>query len=141
MFAMQGNQFIDGRRGSACDWLSCSSMSLAGQRALPGQSANAWNTIQQEVMAGHVRPCRPLLQERRQHDELRLGRQGRSGGTNYLIGYNRTDDDGMMPFHEGSMRHNFRLNVDQSMRQDLTISASALVLALRTQTSRATCSS
>jgi TonB-linked SusC/RagA family outer membrane protein len=132
MFAMQGNQFIDAT-GQPCDWLDCSSVALAGQRALPGQAASAWNTIQQEswpVTYDHV----DRFFKNGDNMTNYVSIQGRSGGTNYLIGYNRTDDQGVMPFHDGSMRHNFRLNVDQSMRQDLTVSASASYSRMRTQT-------
>jgi hypothetical protein len=61
--------------------------------------------------------------------------QGRSGGTNFLVSYNRLDEDGIYRFHAGQLRHTLRMNVDQSMRPDLTLSASAAYTRNRYQTS------
>ena len=60
---------------------------------------------------------------------------GRSGGTNYHISYNRQRDEGIMPGQEGQTRQGFRLNVDQSVRRDITLSASANYTKGRANTS------
>jgi TonB-linked SusC/RagA family outer membrane protein len=127
----------DGRfvnaQGVACAWLECQSVSLAGQKALPGQPANTWNTLQQETWPGTTYDHMDRFFSSGASISNYVSIAGRSGGTNYLLGYNRLDEDGILPYHEGQVRHTFRLNVDQSMRNDLTVSGSAMYTRNRYQ--------
>jgi TonB-linked SusC/RagA family outer membrane protein len=133
-FEMQGNQFV-AQNGQPCDWLACPSIRLAGQRKLPGQAASAWNTIQQETWPGVTYDHMERFYRAGTAMTNYASVQGRSGGTNYLISYNNLVDEGVLPYHEGQKRHGLRLNVDQSMRQDLTVSATAQYTRQRYQPS------
>jgi TonB-linked SusC/RagA family outer membrane protein len=133
-FAMQGDQFLDAQ-GRPCDFVRCPSVRLAGQRAAPGASANEWNTVQQESWPGQTYDHMETFFTSGASITNSVSVQGRSGGTNFLVSYNRLDEDGIYRFHAGQMRHGFRLNLDQSMRQDLTLSASAAYTRNRFQPS------
>lgn len=124
-FAMSGNQFTQ-QDGTPCDWLNCKSVRLAGQKALPGTSANAWNTIQQETWPGVTYDHVDRFFKGGDYMTNYIGVAGRSGGTNFNVTYNRQADQGILPYHDGATRHNFRVNVDQSIRPNLTMSATAL---------------
>jgi TonB-linked SusC/RagA family outer membrane protein len=126
-FAMtpDGSAFINGATGQPCQFIECNSVVLAGQRALPGSAANEWNTIQQEAWPGQTYDHMDRFFRAGNTMTNYVSVAGRSGGTNYNLSYNRFDNEGILPYHEGELRHTFRLNVDQSMRQDLTVSASA----------------
>ncbi|MGH7576188.1 MAG: SusC/RagA family TonB-linked outer membrane protein [Longimicrobiales bacterium] len=123
-FAMteDGSQFLSSD-GEACDWLECDNVALAGQRRQADESASLWNTVQRESWPGvtydHVdRFFNPGL-----HMTNSVSVAGRSGGTNYRISYNRLHEDGVMEGHGGEVRHTIRLNMDQSIRDDITVSA------------------
>lgn len=125
-FAMDGNQFID-QSGNRCDFILCTSApSLAGQRALPGDPAGEWNTVQREEWPGQTYDHVDRFFRGGQYLNGSLSVAGRSGGTNYLISYNRQDNEGILPYHDGNLRQTFRINLDQSVRNDLTVSASAM---------------
>ncbi len=124
-FAMQGDQFLQ-QDGTPCDWLNCKSVRLAGQMALPGAAASAWNTIQQEEWPGRTYDHVDRFFQGGNYMTNYLGVAGRSGGTNFNVTFNRQDDGGILPFHDGAVRNNFRVNVDQSIRSNLTLSATAL---------------
>ena len=126
-------QFIDSG-GDSCEWLHCSSVQLAGQRALDGQSANAFNTVQKEEWPGVTYDHVDRFFTGGDFLHSYVSAAGRSGATNFHVSYSRQDDQGILPFHRGSLRHNFRVNVDQGVRDDLTLSASATVGQTRTQT-------
>lgn len=119
-----GSQFLNAA-GDPCDWLECGSVQLAGQRALEGQSASAWNTIQMESWPGRTYDQVSEFFTGGQFIQNYVGAQGRSGATNYHVSYSNLQDEGVMPGHEGFDRHNFRLNLDQSVRSDLQLSGSA----------------
>jgi TonB-linked SusC/RagA family outer membrane protein len=125
-FAMtpDGTQFINSA-GNPCVWLACTSVRLAGQRALTGAPANAWNTIQQEAWPGQTYDHVERFFTGGQYMTNYVSVAGRSGATNYLVSYNRQNDEGIMPGHSGRLAHSFRMNVDQSVRQNMTVSASA----------------
>ena len=119
-----GTQFINSA-GVPCVWLECNSVRLAGQRALAGDPAGDWNTIQQEAWPGQTYDHVERFFRGGQFMQNYVSVAGRSGATNYLISYNRQNDEGIMPGHRGSLAQSFRLNVDQSVRQDVMVSASA----------------
>ena len=118
------SQFISAN-GQPCAWARCPSVSLAGQRAMPGQAANAWNTIQQEEWPGVTYDHVERFFRGGQYMTNYASVSGRSGGTNYHISYNRQNEEGIMPGQDGLLRQTFRLNVDQAVRTDITLSASA----------------
>jgi TonB-linked SusC/RagA family outer membrane protein len=129
----QRHQFLqtsDGRfvdsGGNPCEWIRCAGVSLAGQMALPGESRNEWNTIQRESWPGQTYDHVERFFRGGEFMTNQVSVSGRSGGTNYLVSYNRQDNEGIMPFRKGDLRHQFRVNVDQSVRTDLTVSATAM---------------
>jgi TonB-linked SusC/RagA family outer membrane protein len=124
-FLVRDGKFIQ-QDGIPCDWLQCQSVSLAGQMALPGQTRNAWNTIQQEEWPGVTYDHVDRFFRNGGFLTTYMGMAGRSGSTNFNVSYNRQDDQGILPFHDGAQRHIFRVNVDQSIVSNLTVSASAL---------------
>lgn len=125
-FAMtgDGSMFLDAS-GEPCAWLECGSVRLAGQRALPGQQPGSWNTIQLEQWPGTTYNHVDEFFTGGQFLQNSFSAEGRSGATNYHISYSNLQDEGVMPGHEGFDRNNFRLNLDQSVREDLQLSGSA----------------
>jgi len=124
-FLTESGKFIQ-QDGTPCDWLNCKSVSLAGQMALPGEARSAWNTIQQEEWPGVTYDHVDRFYQNGNYLTTYLGMAGRAGATNFNVSYNRQDDGGILPFHQGAQRHNFRVNVDQSISNNVTVSASAL---------------
>jgi TonB-linked SusC/RagA family outer membrane protein len=124
-FATLNGKFVQ-QDGVTCDWLQCKSVKLAGQKALSGQAATAWNTIQQEEWPGVTYDHVDRFFRGGNYMTNYVGVAGRSGGTNFNITYNRQRDEGILPYHDGAERNNFRVNVDQSIRTNMTVSASAL---------------
>jgi TonB-linked SusC/RagA family outer membrane protein len=124
-FLMQNGQFID-QSGNSCDFVLCGSApQLAGQMALAGEPNNEWNTIMQEAWPGATYDHVERFFRGGNYMTNSVSVAGRSGGTNYLVSYNRLDNEGIMPGQEGQLRHNFRVNLDQAVRTDVTVSASA----------------
>jgi TonB-linked SusC/RagA family outer membrane protein len=111
--------------GVPCVWLECASVRLAGQRAIGDAPAGAWNTIQQEAWPGQTYDHVERFFRGGDFLSNYASVAGRSGATNYLVSFNRQDDEGIMPGHRGRLQNSFRINVDQSVRQDMTVSASA----------------
>src|SRR5690606_1220053 len=120
-----GSKFLDGE-GNPCDFVYCDNVQLAGQMALPGESKNEWNTIQQERWPGQTYDHVDRFFRGGNFMTNSVSAAGRSGGTNYLVSYNRQENEGIMPNRQGQLRHNFRLNLDQAVREDITVSASAM---------------
>lgn len=136
-FAMtpDSTKFLDAA-GNPCDWLMCPSVRLAGQFRDRQYNLNAqgqpvplapgpWNTVQRERWPG------------RTYDQVRefftdgpfqqhyVGVDGRAGATNFHASYAFLRERGVMPGQDGFRRHTFRLNVDQAVRPQLSVSASA----------------
>jgi TonB-linked SusC/RagA family outer membrane protein len=118
-----GTQFVQSN-GEACDWLTCDNVALAGQRSL-GESAGLWNTIQREQWPGQTYDHVDRFFDPGTHMTNSVSASGRSGATNYHLSFSRVQEDGVMEGHGGQERNSFRVNVDQSMREDLTVSAMA----------------
>lgn len=125
-FRMEDGQFVDSN-GNRCDFVMCgSSPQLAGQRALPGATVDEWNTVQREEWPGRTYDHVDRFFTGGEYLNMNLSVSGRSGGTNYVVSYSRQDDEGILPYHRGNERQSFRINLDQSVRSNLMISASAL---------------
>ena len=125
-FAMtpDGSRFLDAQ-GNPCDWLDCPSVGPAGQNALPGRGASNWNTIHREAWPGVTYDHVEEFFQGGDFMQNYISAEGRSGATNYHVSFSNLQDEGVMPGHEGFDRHNFRLNLDQSVRSGLTLSGSA----------------
>ena len=51
--------------------------------------------------------------------------EGRAGATNFHVSFNNLREEGVVPGLEGLNRNNFRVNVDQAIRSNVSVSASA----------------
>jgi TonB-linked SusC/RagA family outer membrane protein len=111
--------------GVPCRWLECSSVQLAGQGAGPGQVANAWNTYATQSWPGQTFDQVQAITQRGGFAQQSVSVEGRSGATNFFASFSRTEDQGILPGFDGYRRNNFRVNVDQSVRPTLQLSASA----------------
>lgn len=113
--------------GQECDWLDCPSVGgvrLAGQWA-NGGPANAWNTVQENPWPGGARDQVQEFFRNGNFGEHYVSASGRSGNTNFHVSFSNMKDEGVMPGQDGFKRNNFRVNVDQSIRDGLEVSASA----------------
>lgn len=125
-----GSQFVDSSTGQACDWLDfgsvtgCTSPALAGQAAGTG-TRNQWNTYQSQPWPGGARDQVDVFFEGGDFMENYVAASGRQGATNFHISFANTSNEGVMPGQEGLDRQSFRVNVDQTVRQNLQVSASA----------------
>jgi TonB-linked SusC/RagA family outer membrane protein len=121
-YAMQDGMFVN-TDGTLCTWLECSSPRMAGQRAAAGENPTIWNTFQTNDWPqtfDHV----ALFFNPGDFLQNYLSAEGRSGQTNYHASVTHLNEQGVMPGQEGFQRLNFRLNLDQSVRDNLTVSAS-----------------
>ena len=119
-----GTAFIDGTDGTECQWLDCGSVQLAGQAA-NGGSANEWNTYTNQAWPGRTYNNVDRFFDGGDHMENYVSASGRTGGTNFHISFSNLQQGGIMRGLEGFNRNNFRLNVDQNIRDNFTASASA----------------
>ena len=129
-FAMtaDGSRFID-PEGNPCAWLECSNVSLAGQRAPEGATVNDWNTVMANTWPGVTHDHVAEFFTGGRFMQNYLSAEGRSGATNYHVSFSQLDDQGVMPGQGGFDRQNFRINIDQSVRPDITLSGSAFYSA------------
>jgi TonB-linked SusC/RagA family outer membrane protein len=117
------DQFLTGA-GDPCAWLQCPNVGLAGQMARPGESPNSWNTIQNNPWPqtfDHVDRFFDAGNWLQNH----ISAEGRSGRTNFHISMQNLREEGVLPGQSGRDRTNFRLNLDQEVRDDVLVSASA----------------
>jgi TonB-linked SusC/RagA family outer membrane protein len=126
VYALDGDKFIERGTGKRCDYLNCTrALVEAGQTAAAGQSPNAWNTYQNVAWPGQTFNQVDRFFTGGDFMSNYLSVSGRSGATNYHVSYNNLDDPGVMIGHGGLDRHNFRVNLDQTVRENISISASA----------------
>lgn len=120
-----GTAFIDGSDGSECQWLDCTSVQLAGQAAAPGETVTEWNTFTNQAWPGRTYNNVDRFFNGGDHMENYVSASGRTGGTNFHVSFSNLGQGGIMRGLEGFNRNNFRVNLDQSVRDDITASASA----------------
>ncbi|UCC73551.1 MAG: SusC/RagA family TonB-linked outer membrane protein [Gemmatimonadota bacterium] len=121
-----GSQFIDGD-GNPCDFLTCDgSVVLAGQlRDDPADPVNEWNTVADQEWPGGTWDQVETFFEEATFLQNYISATGRTNATNFHVSYSWMKDGAVMPGQEGFERNNFRLNVDQGIRENLIVSASA----------------
>ena len=121
-----GRLFIDGITRQPCEFRFCNTVRLAGQRAAPGQSPTRWNSFMDQPFPETfdnlkaVFPGGNLIQ---QHVAV----QGSTGATNFNVAYSYLHDEGILAGQDGFRRHNVRFNLDQSLRDNLSVFTSAFV--------------
>jgi TonB-linked SusC/RagA family outer membrane protein len=86
---------------------------------------DAWDTYQANPWPRGAHDQVEAFFETGRFSENRISAEGRSGATNFLVSFSRLDDGGIFRGFQGLQRNNFRLNVDQSVRSDVQVSASA----------------
>ncbi|HEX7049188.1 MAG TPA: SusC/RagA family TonB-linked outer membrane protein [Longimicrobiales bacterium] len=119
-------KFISGD-GVECDWFECPAVGgvvLAGQGATSG-GANAWNTFQSNPWPGGTHDQVEQFFDSGVFNENYVSASGRSGATNFHVSFSNLSDPGVMLGLEGLKRNNFRVNVDQSVLENLQLSAMA----------------
>jgi TonB-linked SusC/RagA family outer membrane protein len=118
----------DGRfrlsNGTPCSFLECTSLRLAGQRAGTG-TPSEWNTFQSNVYPGTTYDQVDRFFQSGPFRQNYFAAEGRAGATNFHVSYSNLGDEGVLPGLEGLNRNNFRLNVDQAIRSNVSVSASA----------------
>lgn len=124
-FEVVNGQFISGN--TACpSILECpGSPNYAGQRRGTG-TANTWNTFAIEPFPGPIYDQVDRFFRTGTFAQNYVSAEGRAGATNFNVSYSNLRDSGIMRGHDGFNRHNFRLNLDQAVREDVTVSASAM---------------
>jgi TonB-linked SusC/RagA family outer membrane protein len=110
-----GTQFVD-NDGTYCTWLDCSQPRESG--------ANAWSTYQENVWPGQTFDQVERFFTNGNYLQSNLSAEGRSGRTNFHVSASRLDQEGILRFTPGFKRSNFRVNVDQSVVDNLTIQSS-----------------
>ena len=118
-----GTMFVD-NNGTPCHFLDCSSPQLAGQTAGTA-TAGAWNTFATNPWPGGTYDQVGRFFEGGDWMETYVSASGRTGGTNFHASFSNTNEGGVMTSQRGFERKNFRLNLDQNIREDIQLSASA----------------
>lgn len=126
-FKMIDGKIVD-KDDQPCDYFeTCSGPQLAGQKAKPGEAANVWNTYMKEEWPGKTYNQIDEFFDPGAFMQHYIAASGRSGATNFHISFSHQNDDGVMPGMRGFTRNNFRINLDQSVLSNLTISASSFI--------------
>ena len=110
-----GTQFVD-NDGTYCNWLECSQPRESG--------ADAWSTYQENPWPGQTFDQVQRFFTNGNYLQSNLSAEGRSGRTNFHVSASRLDQEGVLRFTPGFKRTNFRVNVDQSVVDNLTIQSS-----------------
>ena len=136
-----GSQFIDAE-GNPCDWLDCESVVAANQRPrqLTDEQGNPiFDADGDPVMAGSTWSTFQIEEYPQTFDHVDrffdpgmfiqnyFSAEGRSGRTNFNASISHLGEDGILPGIEGYERINFRLNLDQSVRPNLSLSGTTFI--------------
>ena len=117
-------RFVD-RSGNPCDYMTCPNLRLAGQRAPNPASADDFNTFQTQAWPGQTYDQVARMFREGEYRQNSFSAEGRAGATNFHVSFNNLRDEGILIGQDGLDRNNFRLNVDQAIRSNLSVSASA----------------
>ncbi len=110
-----GTQFVD-NDGTYCNWLDCSQPRESG--------ADAWSTYQENQWPGQTFDQVKRFFTGGGYLQSNISAEGRSGRTNFHVSGSHLDQEGIMRYTPGFKRNNFRVNVDQSVVDNLTIQSS-----------------
>ncbi len=123
-YLIENGQFRVG--STPCDIMECTGVPVyAGQRAGPGEAASVWNSFVLEDYPGGAYDQVDRFFRDGNFMQTYVSAEGRAGATNFNASYSNMNEQGIMRGHDGFNRHNFRLNLDQSIREDVNVSASA----------------
>ena len=122
-----GQRFIT-EEGTECEWLLCGGRpALAGNAAWreAGSTASDWNSVQTVQWPGQTYDQVERFFQNGDFLQNYISAAGRAGATNFHVSVSNLREDGVMPGRNGFDRTNFRVNVDQSMLENLNVQASA----------------
>nr|NIO32127.1 SusC/RagA family TonB-linked outer membrane protein [Gemmatimonadota bacterium] len=123
-----GQQFIN-TAGEPCVFLSCDGFRLAGNANYrdPLDTPNEWNTVATVEWPDDPGAFDQVDKYFEEGVFLQnyIAATGRTGSTNFHASFSWMKDEAVMPGQDGFDRTNFRVNLDQSVRQNLIVSASA----------------
>ena len=119
-----GGLFINAD-GTTCAWLLCKNPQLAGQKAVAGAPADAWNTYQTQNWPGPTYNQIERFFTASNFMQNYVAADGRSGATNYHVSASNMRDPGVMQGLAPFNRTNVRVNVDQNVIPSLQVQTSA----------------
>jgi TonB-linked SusC/RagA family outer membrane protein len=123
-----GQQFIN-TAGEPCFFLSCAGFRLAGNASYrdPLVAANEWNTVATVDWPDDPGTFDQVATFFDDGAFLQnsVAATGRTGSTNFHASFSWMKDGAVLPGQDGFDRTNFRLNLDQSVRQNLVVSFSS----------------
>jgi TonB-linked SusC/RagA family outer membrane protein len=121
---INGEQFFFTTGGTRCRFTQCTSLAPAGQRRGTG-TAGPNNTYLEKPYLGASYDQIDRFFEDGISTTNYFSAEGRAGATNFHVSFNNARDEGIVPGLEGLNRNNFRVNVDQAIRSNVSVSASA----------------
>jgi TonB-linked SusC/RagA family outer membrane protein len=122
-----GLRFIT-TEGDECEWLLCGGRpSLAGNASWreAGETPSQWNSVQSMPWPGQTYDQVERFFESGSFLQNYVSAEGRAGATNFHVSVSNMQEDGIMPERPGFDRTNLRVNVDQSMNEQIQVQASA----------------
>jgi TonB-linked SusC/RagA family outer membrane protein len=122
-YEIRNGQFVSG--DVLCDIMVCpGAPNYAGQRrANPDDAVTTWNSFMIEPFPGPAYDQVGRFFRDGRFMQNYVSAEGRAGRTNFHASYSNLQDEGIMRGTDGFNRHNFRLNVDQSVRPEIQVSA------------------
>ena len=124
-YALTADGMFISRAGTPCEYLACPNFRLAGQRAPSPALANSFNTyVSNPWPNGTIDQVDAFFQDGA-FTQNYFAAEGRAGATNFHVSFSNLSDEGILPGLEGLTRNNFRVNVDQAIRSNLSVSAGA----------------
>ncbi|MFH1763475.1 MAG: SusC/RagA family TonB-linked outer membrane protein [Gemmatimonadota bacterium] len=118
-----GRRFL-GQDGVPCDWLQCPGEPLLAGQTAGGGPAGYWNTFQSNPWPGTVYDQVERFFTNGEFLQNQLTAEGRSGTTNFLVSGSYLNQGGIVRYLPDFSRANFRLNLDQAFREDLSLHSS-----------------
>ncbi|HVH13970.1 MAG TPA: TonB-dependent receptor plug domain-containing protein, partial [Longimicrobium sp.] len=121
---VNGQQYFFTTGGVMCRFSQCSSLAPAGQRRGTG-TAGPNNTYLEKPYLGRSYDQVDAFFQNGVSSTNYFSAEGRAGATNFHVSVNNAREEGIVPGLDGLNRNNFRVNVDQAIRSNVSVSASA----------------
>lgn len=125
-----GTKFLT-TTGAECEWLECPNVQLAGQKVDTTSSnpnknrPSAWNSYMVNEWPGQTYDQVERFFTGGEFMSNMISISGRTGSTNFHVSFNNQDNAGIMPGQNGMLRNNFRINLDQTIGDNMSVSATA----------------
>jgi TonB-linked SusC/RagA family outer membrane protein len=120
-------RFIDGGTQQPCDFRGAPGWNPNEECSsnMQANGTNAWNTYANNPWPNGTFDHVDRFYDGGVFQEYYVAASGRQGATNFHVSFSRTNDQGPMLGQDGFKRNNFRLNLDQVVRPNVQVSASA----------------